>query len=227
MYKDNIATEMRTGMIVGRFQGFHNEHYRMIKTALSMCEKVVVFIGSAQEYGTERNPFHVSIRKKMIEDCFKFEVNMGQLIVKPLEDLTNENDISEEWGNYVLENFKKYTGKKIPSCMFYGKTENGEIDGWFDKRKVANSAEFVFSRNHNKLSATKIRQYIIEDKYNKFVENTPHQIHGYYNVMRCILMNDNSNKAFEIAEKMIQDRGLFNDIIEIINKKENYYEKGK
>ena len=44
------------GVVCGRFQTFHIGHESLIDTALRLCDRVLILIGSAQEYGTERNP---------------------------------------------------------------------------------------------------------------------------------------------------------------------------
>ena len=45
-----------SGIIVGRFQTFHNGHKDMIDRAVELCEEVGIFIGSSQESGTFKNP---------------------------------------------------------------------------------------------------------------------------------------------------------------------------
>lgn len=44
-----------TGLVVGRFQTFHIGHQRLIETALTLCDRVLILVGYAQECGTERN----------------------------------------------------------------------------------------------------------------------------------------------------------------------------
>ena len=47
-------------LIVGRFQGLHAGHVHLIETALSVSDRVLILIGSAQEHGTILNPFSAS-----------------------------------------------------------------------------------------------------------------------------------------------------------------------
>ena len=61
------------GLIVGRFQTFHNGHRVMIDTALRLCDHLVIFIGSSQESRTLKNPFNYELRKQMIELTFSDE----------------------------------------------------------------------------------------------------------------------------------------------------------
>ena len=60
MYKYN------SGLIVGRFQFFHNGHKSILDKALKECEIVIVCIGSVEEKRNYRNPFNYKERKKFI-----------------------------------------------------------------------------------------------------------------------------------------------------------------
>lgn len=61
-----------TGLIIGRFQPFHNGHKHLIKKALEHCEKVIIAIGSANK-NDSNNPFSYTIRKKFIQEFIKHE----------------------------------------------------------------------------------------------------------------------------------------------------------
>ena len=57
----------KTGLVLGRFQTFHNGHEYIINKALEICDKVLVFIGSSDKFGTIENPFSYELRKKLIK----------------------------------------------------------------------------------------------------------------------------------------------------------------
>jgi nicotinamide-nucleotide adenylyltransferase len=116
------------GLVCGRFQTFHLGHEKLIDTALSMCEKVLVFIGSAQESGTERNPYDAEFRKRILRAVYG---EREDLIFKDLEDLTDENDITPEWGKYVLDHAIEALGRK-PDVLFMVMTKR-EVDGFLKK----------------------------------------------------------------------------------------------
>lgn len=82
------------GMICGRFQTPTIGHESLFKTATLLCDRVLIFIGSVQEVATERNPFDVMTRIEMIREIVS---NDERFIVRPLNDLTNENDITSQW----------------------------------------------------------------------------------------------------------------------------------
>ena len=61
----------KTCLFVGRFQPFHLGHLEAIRWNLSRGRKLVVVIGSMQEYATVENPLDFSERKTMIAAALK------------------------------------------------------------------------------------------------------------------------------------------------------------
>lgn len=57
-------------VFIGRFQPFHKGHARVIDTALSLAENVLVLVGSSNRSRDSRNPFTFSERSQMITDHF-------------------------------------------------------------------------------------------------------------------------------------------------------------
>ena len=58
------------GLVCGRFQTFHKGHEKLIDTGLMLCDRLLILIGSAQECGTERNPFNIATRIKMLKTIY-------------------------------------------------------------------------------------------------------------------------------------------------------------
>ena len=52
----------KLGLICGRFSPIHNGHKMIIDKSLEICDRTLVFVGSAQESGTLRNPFSADFR---------------------------------------------------------------------------------------------------------------------------------------------------------------------
>ena len=111
-----------SGMVVGRFQTFHLGHQHLIDSALQLCDRVLVFVGSSQEYGTERNPLNVETRIRMLRQIYE---NDKEVMIYPLPDLTEEKDITPEWGKYVLDNCKRYLYKNPEIFVFGNDTNRG------------------------------------------------------------------------------------------------------
>lgn len=61
------------GVIVGRFQPFHNGHAHLIKEAFRYVDDLVIFIGSANRHPSIKNPFSANDRKKVITQWFESE----------------------------------------------------------------------------------------------------------------------------------------------------------
>lgn len=59
------------GVLIGRFQIFHNGHKAMLDYALTQAEKVIVIIGSANQPRTFKNPFTAHERMLMIDAVYK------------------------------------------------------------------------------------------------------------------------------------------------------------
>ena len=59
-----------SGLIVGRFQTFHKGHQSLVDAGLQLCDRVLILIGSAQESGTERNPYNISTRIDVIRSVY-------------------------------------------------------------------------------------------------------------------------------------------------------------
>lgn len=83
-------------VFIGRFQPFHNEHKRIIDTAISQSKHVLVLIGSAGKPRTIRNPFTYAERRIMIQKNYPSKwAGQGSewktdepVIIRPLFDKT-------------------------------------------------------------------------------------------------------------------------------------------
>ena len=140
----------RLGITVGRFQTFHKGHQYMLDTALSICGRVGVFIGSSQESGTAKNPFDYETRKRLLTKIY------GETIsVFPLPDIGVGNNST--WGDYVLDNVVNRFGE-LPDLLVSGK-ETRRID-WFDSVKSLTIAELYVPKIID-ISATRMREYFL------------------------------------------------------------------
>ena len=189
------------GLIVGRFQHFHIGHKSLVENAYKLCDRVLILVGSAQESGTLRNPYLPSTRIDVIREIFG--ADNSNLIVKELNDLTNENDINADWGRYVLKNVKRYI-RKAPSLMVYGNDEFRSK--WFDPNDITDTAELVIPRSRIPISATKLREALVKDDFeywSKFVDDKTHKM---YDRLRSELLATEPYR--EIYEKMIRGENI-------------------
>ena len=160
-----------TGIIVGRFQHIHNGHEKIINIGRSLCETLLIFVGSAGEKTSSRNPYDYEYRKKLIEMIYKEDIKKGNVIIKPLKDLENKDDLSPKWGEYVLNKATQVLGK----C--------------FDKNTVKNITEVLVDRNCFNISATKMRNYLLNDQKDEWKKYANEAIYSEYQNLKNILEN--------------------------------------
>ena len=171
------------GLICGRFQTFHKGHEKLVETGLLLCDRVLILIGSSQESGTERNPFNIVTREKMLRAIYGDTPN---IMIYGLADLTDENDIRPEWGRHLLDNVDRYIYKN-PEVMIYGNDESRSQ--WFDKRDLANTTELILNRAELPLSATMVREYMVQDKRKKWMQCVNPKLHKMYDELRRELLS--------------------------------------
>ena len=94
---------MKTVLFVGRFQPFHIGHLKDIKWILKKYDKIVIVIGSSQESNTEKNPFTLEQRKKMIVNTLNSEgIKRGVYKIIEIPDVYDD----ESWVKSILEKVK-------------------------------------------------------------------------------------------------------------------------
>jgi bifunctional NMN adenylyltransferase/nudix hydrolase len=91
-FKQMSKKQYDLAVFIGRFQILHNEHVKIIKTALDIANNVVIFIGSTNVARTPKNPFTVNDRIEMIRSVFPYH-KFPQLILRPAFD-NPSNDLA-------------------------------------------------------------------------------------------------------------------------------------
>lgn len=170
------------GLIVGRFQTLHKGHEKLIETGLMLCDRLLILIGSSQECGTERNPLNINTRTKMLRMIYGDNPN---IMIYGLPDLTNEGDIRPEWGRYLLDNADRYIYKN-PEIMIYGNDESRSA--WFAKEDLKNTTELIINRSELPISATMLRQYMVDDDRKSWMALVNPKLHKMYDEIRAELM---------------------------------------
>ena len=171
------------GLICGRFQTFHIGHESLVETGIKLCDRVLILIGSAQECGTERNPFNINTRTKMLRCIYGDNAN---ILIYGISDLTNENDIRPEWGRYLLDNVDRYI-YKAPELMIYGNDESRSK--WFDPEDIRDTSEFIVNRGRIPISATMVRKAMVFDKRKEWMSMVNPKLHKMYSELRDELMS--------------------------------------
>ena len=139
--------------MIARFQPFHNGHKCIIDKMLNESENITIILGSAQEYGTERNPLNVDQRTKLIENIYGKKDNIKIL---SLDDIDCDIDY---WYLHVL----KFLKEKVPNFGF----PNAYYCGDMDNGHFYNKGEFIIEvvnrdkqKGYKKISASEIRDMI-------------------------------------------------------------------
>lgn len=170
------------GVVIGRFQTFHKGHKQIIETACSMCNRVGVLVGSAQEFGTFKNPFTFEKRKQVLQ-----EICGPKLEIYPLKDIGVGN--TSEWGEYVIQKIVEYFGKR-PDVLISGKEERRT--NWFEG-EIGDGIAEVFLPKTIEISATTLRNYLINDEREKWEKYVPEEMHMEYTVMRQLMLAARDN----------------------------------
>lgn len=176
----------KTGVILGRFQHIHVGHEKLINLGLETCDKLLILVGSSSLENEVRNPYSGDYRIKLIEKIYSDEISSGRIIVRKINDISNENDLTPEWGKYVIKTAQDYLGEKL-ECIIYGKDKN--IFKCFDKEDVKDISEILVDRKVLGISATKMREYLKKDEIDNWKKYSNPKIYEEYNTLRNILIN--------------------------------------
>ncbi|MNO90533.1 Bifunctional NMN adenylyltransferase/Nudix hydrolase [compost metagenome] len=173
------------GVIVGRFQHLHKGHERLINIGLSLCEKVVIFIGASKESNTIKNPYSYETRIKLLNIVFEKEILSGRVLIYHKDDELDNTKLSHDWGRLLLNKTNDFI-KQRPNCIIYGKDK--DIRKCFSLEDTKNITEVFVDRNTLKTSATLIRDILINDEKKEWKKHVNKKIHKKYDELRDILV---------------------------------------
>ena len=173
------------GLVCGRFGHLHLGHINLIEASMNLCNRTLVLVGSAQESNTLRNPFNVETRIELIKNAFS-NVSSDTLIIRGLNDLTNEFDFSVDWGGYVKKSVEDICGK-FADLMVYGNDESR--NKWFKDEYISQTARLILPRNALPISATVLRGMLLINDKDSWKKYTPTTIHNMYDNLRKQLLD--------------------------------------
>lgn len=173
------------GVVCGRFGHEQIGHVSLFDTCMSLCKRTLILVGSAQESGTLRNPFRVETRIDVIRETYPGETE-ANLMVRGINDLTNEYDITSDWGKFVKSEIERHK-HKFASLMVYGNDEFRSK--WFAPEDLVGTAELIIPRSTIPVSATMVRGMLVIDDESAWQEVTHPLIHGMYGRLREELMS--------------------------------------
>ena len=113
--EDNYS-EMKKGLILGRFQPFHFGHLKLIESIIDEKVLPLICIGSAQYSHTKDNPFTVKERKEMIISVLK-SLNCDYKIFE-VPDINNYDLYVSHLETFVPRFDQIYSGNPIVQRLF-------------------------------------------------------------------------------------------------------------
>lgn len=169
---------MKVGVIIARMQPIHNGHLELINQALNENEKVLVLVGSANKLN-KRNPIPIANRIdliiKGISEKFGNDVfERGRIMVRQLDDLTDESDNSHDWGFYLYSNIVKCI--KEPYFTIYYSDGFQIIMEWFPNFITRDFVSFKLNARgtiYDNLSATQVRDMIVRNDVEQLKDLVP------------------------------------------------------
>lgn len=170
------------GILVGRFQTLHAGHEDMIRTALALCDRVGIFVGSSQEWGTANNPFSYATRERLLGLLFG-----GQAEIFPLPDIGVGNNGT--WGEYVLRNVVARMGCP-PDLLISGK-ELRRVS-WFDGIQQVRISELYIPKSID-ISASQMRSFLLTDDRYSWQRYTNPILWGEYDALRQQVLSSKDN----------------------------------
>ena len=149
---------MKSALFIGRFQPFHNGHLYVIKEILKENDRVIIAIGSAENNYLPANPFTAAERFEMIDEAMKeAKISPEKYCIIPIRNINNYQLWVNHVNSYVPHYQKVYTGSKLVRACYEGKYSKPH-----EKNKVG--PEIIQLKRHLHISATKVREAIIENK---------------------------------------------------------------
>ena len=171
-------------VVCGRFGHEQIGHVSLFETARMLSKRTLILVGSSQEYGTLRNPFRVETRIDVIKETYPGE-SEELFMVRPLRDLTNEYDVTSDWGKFVKSEIEHHK-HKFADLMVYGNDEFRSQ--WFAAEDLVNTVEVIIPRSTIPISGTQIRCLLLIDYEATWQKFTPALIHSMYPRLRSELM---------------------------------------
>ena len=169
------------GIIVARLQPIHNGHIALISKAASECDRVIVFVGSADKLN-KRNPLPIDIRLKLASEALKDYKNVE---LYPLDDLTDESHDDILWGFYLYSHIVSIIHDS--NFTLYYSDGYEKVALWFPGFILRNNVSLsLLARNscEEGVSATQVREYLLNNDDENLKKSVPEVV---YNEKESIL----------------------------------------
>lgn len=162
---------MKVGLFVGRFQPITKAHTDIINEMSKNNDKCIIFLVKSKSHNIS-NPFNESIQKEMLESIIPENVSVEVINTGFFVDYINTLDESD---------FTLYAGTdRVQSYESFKK--------YMNEGKTLNIVEI--SRTDDDISASLVRESIINDDVTSFKNMTDDRIHKFYDTLKKIMSEE-------------------------------------
>lgn len=156
------TTKYKVGIVIGRFQPFHNGHKYLIEKAFEYCDKIFIMVAGAN-LNDENNPYSSKKRLEIVEKFVEKE-GLTEKVIKVFSHNNHPDDTI--W----LKRLLKKTG---PVEVVIG--DNEWVNGIFEDANIP--AVRIGYHKRRTLEGKKIRK--LKERNGKWEDRVPHYLVGH------------------------------------------------
>lgn len=113
------------GVLIGRFQPFHNGHLHLVREALDKCGRLMILVGSSNRPRLTRNPFTYEERAAMISAAIHEGLGPAALDRTDIEPIPDRLYDYPSWLSEVQHVMTRVAGDAVvPSTGLFGHTRD-------------------------------------------------------------------------------------------------------
>lgn len=118
--------QKHVGVIIGRFQPFHEGHAHLLRTAIQECDHVIIALGSSNRHPSIKNPLTARQRRAVISKWVDRELNELELSTKTISFIDAPDNLYKEWSwkSAIVTGVRGLTTDS-DKVKLYGHTKDG------------------------------------------------------------------------------------------------------
>lgn len=149
LYTFILLIRLMRGLLIGRFQPFHNGHLMLVNSILDECDELVIAVASAQFNYLAKDPFTAGERIEMIHEALRGEsIDLTRCYIIPIANDENNARWFLHLSSYIPKVDVVYSGNEYVRMLLK------------DHIKVRDVR--LFSRD--RFNASRIREMMVNDQ---------------------------------------------------------------